>query len=138
VPRVAFGDLSGTWDPDRLLQIFSNLVANAGQHGVGGVIRIHLDGHHPEVVTVRIHNDGIIPEPLMPTLFDPFRGTQHQRYHSRGLGLGLFIVKEIVRAHGGTVDVTSAEAAGTTFTICLPRRRLGYSDEETSASLRSR
>jgi signal transduction histidine kinase len=59
----------------------------------------------------------------MPHLFDPFRSTSHGRTaRSRGLGLGLFIIREIVRAHGGTVQVSSTEAEGTTFTLRLPRQ----------------
>jgi len=59
-------------------------------------------------------------------LFDPFRGTRHRddhtHTHARGLGLGLFVVKQLVRAHGGTVEVRSSDADGTTFTVRLPRR----------------
>jgi signal transduction histidine kinase/CheY-like chemotaxis protein len=120
----AHGDQHGTWDPDRLLQIFSNLVANAGQHGdADGGILIELDGRRTDLLTAVIHNEGAVPEALLPTLFDPFRGTQHPQgqSQSRGLGLGLFIVKEIACAHGGSVDVTSSAAAGTTFTLRLPR-----------------
>ncbi|HEY0479155.1 MAG TPA: GAF domain-containing protein [Kofleriaceae bacterium] len=117
------GDQGGTWDPDRLLQIISNLVANASQHGsVDGPVVVELDGRQPDSVVLEVHNRGAISEALLPTLFDPFRGTRHRREHSRGLGLGLFIVKELVRAHGGTVEVTSSEAGGTTFRVRLPRR----------------
>ncbi len=118
------GDQGGIWDPDRLLQIISNLVANAGQHArADSDIAIRLDGRSAESISLEVHNEGAIPPSLLPGLFDPFRATRHRRDHSRGLGLGLFIVKELVRAHGGTVDVASSEAAGTTFTIRLPRRR---------------
>lgn len=117
------GDQGGTWDPDRLLQIISNLVANACQHGrPGSAVTVRLDGRQPDAITAEVHNLGQIPEALQPTLFDPFRGTRHRRDHSRGLGLGLFIVKELVRAHGGTVEVRSTEADGTAFTIRMPRR----------------
>jgi PAS domain S-box-containing protein len=117
------GDQGGTWDPDRLLQIISNLVANASQHGApDGVVAVRLDGSQPDEVVLEIHNGGTISPALLPTLFDPFRGTGHRREHARGLGLGLFIVKELVRAHGGTVDVTSSEPDGTTFQVRLPRR----------------
>ncbi|MGE0549308.1 MAG: GAF domain-containing protein [Kofleriaceae bacterium] len=116
------GDVSGTWDPDRLLQIVSNLIANAGQHGDGKRgIAITIDGQLANQVSLEVHNHGSIPAHLLPTLFDPFRGAQHRREHARGLGLGLFIVKEIVRAHGGSVEVSSTEPAGTTFTVQLPR-----------------
>jgi PAS domain S-box-containing protein len=117
------GDQGGTWDPDRLLQIISNLVANACQHGrPGSAVTVRTDGRQPDTVTVEVHNLGAIPEALQPTLFDPFRGTRHRRDHARGLGLGLFIVQELVHAHGGTVDVRSTDPDGTTFTIRLPRR----------------
>ena len=104
----------------------SNLVANAAQHGdpAAGIF-IRLDGRQSSFVTLEIHNKGAIPESLLPTLFDPFRGTQHRHDHARGqslgLGLGLFIVKEIVRAHGGSVDVISTDALGTAFKVRLPR-----------------
>jgi two-component system, sensor histidine kinase and response regulator len=124
--RVALhvgGDPTGTWDAERLLQTLSNLVANAGQHGAPGTeISLRVDGTDPDAVRIELHNQGRIPEPVLLHLFDPFRNTRHRHARSRGLGLGLFIVREIVRAHGGTVEVSSSEAAGTTFTIRLPRR----------------
>jgi signal transduction histidine kinase len=123
IERQATGDLSGSWDKDRLLQVISNVVCNAGQHGrPGGTVLVTLDGLRSDAVTLTVHNDGSIPDSILPTLFDPFRGTRHRREQSRGLGLGLFIVKEIATAHGGSVDVTSSEREGTTFTIRLPRR----------------
>ena len=117
------GDQYGGWDPDRLLQIISNLLGNAGQHGEAeSGILVKLDGRRSDTVTLEVHNRGVIPASLLPNLFDPFCGTRLRRDHSRGLGLGLFIVKEIVRAHGGGVDVSSSEADGTTFIVTLPRR----------------
>jgi PAS domain S-box-containing protein len=120
----ARGDLAGRWDPHRLLQVISNLVANAGQHGASEHgVRITLDGTDPERVLLSVHNVGAVPAELLPYLFDPFRNTRHRRDRSQGLGLGLFIVQAIVRAHGGTVEVTSTPADGTTFSIDLPRHR---------------
>jgi PAS domain S-box-containing protein len=122
IERCVLGDLDGAWDPDRLLQIISNLIGNAGQHGdLDAGILVLLDGRAADQVTLRVHNKGTIPPGLLPGLFDPFRATRHRRDQSRGLGLGLFIVKELIRAHGGTVEVTSSDAAGTTFVIVLPR-----------------
>ena len=116
------GDLGGSWDADRLLQVLSNLVGNAGQHGSAeGRISLRLDGTDTACVTCRIHNGGAIPESLVPELFDPFRA-RHGHGRSGGLGLGLFIVRELVQAHGGTVEVSSSEAEGTTFSVRLPRR----------------
>lgn len=117
------GDLAGAWDPDRVLQIISNLLANAAQHAApGSGVDIRIDGARPDAVVLEVRNRGAIPASLLPLLFDPFRGARHRRDHSRGLGLGLFIVKELVRSHGGTVEVASSEEAGTVFTVQLPRR----------------
>lgn len=121
--REVHGDPSGVWDPDRLLQVVSNLVANAGMHGTaGGIVAVHIDGTSPELVTLEVHNDGAIPESLLPSIFDPFRGTRHRGDQSRGLGLGLFITQQIVEAHGGTIELRSTDGDGTTFVIRLPRR----------------
>jgi signal transduction histidine kinase len=70
-----------------------------------------------------VQNEGAIPLTLLPDIFDPFRGTRHRQSKSNGLGLGLYIVREVIRAHGGTVEVASSEAAGTTFSIRLPRQK---------------
>jgi signal transduction histidine kinase len=113
------GEVEGMWDPDRLLQALSNLVANAGQHGKDACpISIRLDGLQPDVVKFEVHNEGAIPASLQANLFDPFRT---RRADSRGLGLGLYIVKEIVVMHGGTIDVASSDSSGTTFIVYLPR-----------------
>ena len=111
-------------DPARLSQVISNLVGNALQHGGGTPVRIQLSGEEGAVV-LSVHNDGppIVPE-MLPHIFEPFR-----RGHARdpageprdSVGLGLFIVREIVAAHGGTVQAASSEAEGTTFTVRLPR-----------------
>jgi signal transduction histidine kinase len=120
---VVQGDSIGTWDRDRLVQVLSNLIANAGQHGRGDTaILVTLDGQRRDAVSVQVHNDGAIAPDLMSTLFDPFRGSSTQRDQARGLGLGLFIVHEIVTAHDGTITVESSEERGTTFNVTLPRR----------------
>jgi PAS domain S-box-containing protein len=115
------GDTAGLWDPDRVGQALSNLVGNAVQHGAGGEVRVEVDGTKPEAVTFRIHNRGAIPPALIPTLFDPFSAANRPREKSRGLGLGMFIAQEIARAHGGGIELHSAEPAGTTVSVTLPR-----------------
>jgi len=127
---VCAGDSRGQWDPDRLSQVFSNLVANAVHHGVAEHgVDVTLDGGAGDVVRVEIKNRGLIPPRRMQTLFEPMAGASRTSA-SRGLGLGLFITRELVRAHGGSIQVRSdrgtdgaADDSGfTAFTIVLPRR----------------
>jgi PAS domain S-box-containing protein len=116
------GDLKGHWDEDRLAQLLSNLAGNAAQHGTADAPAfVRLDGRQADRVIVTIENRGTIPKELLPILFDPFRGTQHRHEKSKGLGLGLFISREIVLAHAGEVDVTSTSDQGTRFTVVLPK-----------------
>src|SRR6185295_1186735 len=96
------GDTRGSWDPDRLSQLVSNLVANALQHGVPAAgVRVFVDGEAADVVRVQVHNLGAIPQALLAQVFDPLTGGQRRRDRSRGLGLGLFITRQIAEAHGG-------------------------------------
>ncbi len=121
IELVSSGDLTGNWDTERLKQMIANLVLNAIQHGIGERVSVTVRSSD-DVILLEVHNQGppISPE-LLPTIFDPLvRGTMDQ--NDAGLGLGLFIVSEIVTAHRGTIDVTSSEEAGTSFTVRLPRK----------------
>jgi signal transduction histidine kinase len=113
------GDTSGIWDPARIAQVVSNLVGNAITHGVGPV-EVALRGDR-ESVRLTVCNQGtpIAPEAL-PQLFQPFFA-RASRGHGNGLGLGLFIASEIVKAHKGRISVTSSHAEGTIFTVELPK-----------------
>jgi signal transduction histidine kinase len=125
------GDLAGTWDPDRLEQVLSNLISNAGQHGERGTpVRVRLDGTTADVVRVEVHNRGAIPESLQTGLFDPFRRAENRIRQGDGLGLGLFITRELIRAHGGTVALASSVNEGTTLSVCLPRHAVAPGDRE--------
>jgi signal transduction histidine kinase len=116
------GATVGRWDADRLAQVFSNLVANAIQHGdVAGGVRVSLDGTSPGTLRAEVHNLGVIADELLPRLFEPLAGGQRRRDGSRGLGLGLYITREVVKAHGGVIAVRSDETSGTTFAFDLPR-----------------
>lgn len=116
------GDTQGVWDADRIGQVASNLVGNAIQHGAPDApVRIAIDGRDAAAVVVRVHNVGQIPPALLPRVFDPFRSGRDERPHVQGLGLGLFITRQIVVAHGGVVEVTSTAEEGTTFVVRLPR-----------------
>jgi signal transduction histidine kinase/CheY-like chemotaxis protein len=117
------GDGSGAWDPDRLAQVFSNLIGNAVTYSPPDTtVRVSLDCTGDSVMCT-VHNMGPpIPDALRPTLFDPFRRAAHGKSAgTRGLGLGLFIAHQIVLAHGGRLTVTSTETDGTRFSFALPR-----------------
>lgn len=116
------GETEGSWDADRLSQVFSNLVANAVQHGrVEHGVTVRVDGTQPQLVVVDVHNMGAIPETLLPKVLEPLAAGERGRDKSRGLGLGLYISQQILRAHGGRIEVRSTEGEGTTFTVLLPR-----------------
>ncbi|MBJ6763720.1 PAS domain-containing protein [Myxococcaceae bacterium JPH2] len=117
------GRAEGVWDAERLAQVLSNLVGNALEHGASdSPVLLHCSARGDEQV-LEVHNPGTpIPSHLLDSIFDPFRQAGLGRGRRRaGLGLGLFIVKEIVLAHGGTVCVSSSDHEGTTFTVTLPR-----------------
>ena len=116
------GDSMGTWDPDRLSQVFSNLVANAIQHGRPEAgVTVKIDGLALDRVRVAVHNLGAVVPDLLPRMFEPLSGRAPHRHRAGGLGLGLYITREIVRSHGGEITVHSDEGTGTTFTVVLPR-----------------
>jgi signal transduction histidine kinase len=116
------GDLHGRWDPGRVAQLLTNLVANAVSHGAReSPVSVSLTGAD-EAVLLSVTNSGpTIPPALVERIFEPFQqGAENTIGKRRGLGLGLFIVREIVRAHGGTIDVRSNDEL-TTFSVKLPR-----------------
>jgi signal transduction histidine kinase len=126
---VRDGDLTGDWDADRLAQAASNLIGNALQHGdADAPIQVRLDGAAEDFVTLTVSNAGGISRDLLPHLFDPFRGAERQtgrgEGRAEGLGLGLFIVQQIVSAHQGRVDVDAARDTHTVFRVRVPRRLL--------------
>jgi len=112
---------SGSWDGDRLADVFSNLIGNAVQHGGDSAVQVAIVTTDAEVAAA-IHNGGPpIPAGLIPKLFDPYRRGGQPTGNPDGVGLGLFISREIIRAHGGNIEVRSDEVEGTTFTVRLPR-----------------
>ena len=114
------GDLHGQWDADRLAQVVSNLLANAVQHGGGTAITLTAQAQG-DAVTLAVQNGGPpIPKHALPSIFEPLaRGAMEPSSHS--IGLGLFIARAVVTAHGGDIQVSSSTEAGTTFTVRLPK-----------------
>ena len=116
------GDVTGSWDPDRLAQLLSNLAGNAIEYHAPEtpvLLEAHADGAD---VVVEVTNWGpAIPADVLPFIFEPFRRAKQQEKSTTGnLGLGLYIAHQIVLAHKGTLDVRSADGK-TTFTVRLPR-----------------
>ena len=113
-------DGRGRWDPDRLEEVLENLVVNALKYGAPDrPVFIGWYGEPADLV-LKVHNQGPpIPAAVLPYVFDPFRrGEEHGVRDS--MGLGLYIVRQIVDAHGGRVEVRSDQETGTTFVVRLP------------------
>ena len=123
------GDGFGRWDHDRMSQAVSNLLGNAIEHGdPASVVEVELKGVESEI-ELAVHNCGEpIPAEALPTLFAPYKRRASATHH--GLGLGLFIADQIIRAHGGELCVVST-TVGTTFTASFKR------PPETPESLQS-
>ncbi|HEX3409076.1 MAG TPA: HAMP domain-containing sensor histidine kinase [Candidatus Binataceae bacterium] len=120
----------GEWDSERLSQLLWNLVTNAIQHGKAKHVGVKLGIDNDEVV-IAVHNEGPpIPPAALTTIFNPLMRDGDSEHHPVGLGLGLFICKEIVKAHGGSITVTSSWEGGTTFTVHMNSR--GYGSAQVS------
>jgi len=113
------GDVRGRWDRLRLEQLMTNLLSNAIKYGPGAPIKITVARAGGDArVSVRDEGIGIGREDL-GRIFDRFeRAVSSQHYG--GLGLGLYIAREIAEAHGGRIEVASEPGKGSTFTVWLP------------------
>lgn len=117
----AEGDDSVLGDEDTLEQVFSNLLSNAIKYNrEGGEVNINIS-ENKDTVTAHIRDTGIgIPKDKIPNLFEQFfQVTRTSK--GKGSGLGLTIAKKIVEAHNGSIDVTSEEGKGSTFSVTLPK-----------------
>ena len=116
------GEVTGTWDRDRIGEALTNLTGNAVDHAASGTtvsVKAYQDG---DFVVLEVSNVGPpISRELLPVLFEPFRrATQAGKSAPAKLGLGLYIANQIVLAHKGTLEARS-QGGTTTFTIRLPR-----------------
>ncbi len=114
------GPGEGVWDRNRVFRLLTNLVNNAMAYGAPGTpVTIRVEGRDPARVTLCVHNEGApISSELRPYLFEPYRKSGP----ASGTGLGLYIVRQIAHAHGGSVNVESTAEQGTTFRVQMPRR----------------
>jgi signal transduction histidine kinase len=122
------GDTRGHWDGPRLQQVLRNLVTNAIKYGVADApVRVALTGEEADV-RFEVMNRGPALEPsALDQIFDPLRrgpAQEDDRNADSGLGLGLYIVREVTRAHGGQVGARSI-GGETVFAVRLPRRHAG-------------
>ncbi|HXP01201.1 MAG TPA: hybrid sensor histidine kinase/response regulator [Luteibacter sp.] len=118
------GDLRGSFDEVRMGQVVANLLGNAIQYGEGTEISVHVNGTRQDTLVFSVQNAGRISDALLPRLFEPFKGAFNP---SNGLGLGLYIVDQFVRAHGGMVRAENGESC-VRFEVSLPRRRTSPSE----------
>ena len=128
--------LVGQWDQLRIEQVITNLLANAIKYGAGKPIVIHVERTDGAAqLVVKDHGIGIEPEKVS-RIFERFERAVSSRSYG-GLGLGLYIARQIVEAHGGHISVASRPGEGSTFTIDLPLEHLtlirGSADDEEPA-----
>jgi len=118
------GNGRGDWDADRLTQVIGNLLSNSIAYSPPeSMIQIITDGTADQSVSLSVKNQGkAIPAEQLPHLFEPMRRASADLTNMhRSVGLGLYIVKHVVEAHGGMVGVASTDSAGTTVRVELPR-----------------
>ncbi len=116
------GDLTGSFDADRISEAVSNIVGNAIEHARAGTqVALQASGVGDAVV-IEVTNEGApISDEVIPHIFEPFRRARQRKHSKTGnLGLGLYVANEVVRAHGGTIDARCANGS-TTFTVRVPR-----------------
>jgi signal transduction histidine kinase/DNA-binding response OmpR family regulator len=117
---VADSPVVGRWDALRLAQVVTNLLSNAVKYGAGKPIEVRVERAGVwALLTVRDHGIGIEPEQL-DRIFEVFARAVPSRHYG-GLGLGLYITRQVVEAHGGTIRVQSELGKGATFVVELPR-----------------
>jgi signal transduction histidine kinase/NO-binding membrane sensor protein with MHYT domain len=115
------GTAQGLWDRIRLEQVVANLLANALRYGQGKPVDLTVRAHDGEAfLQVKDRGIGIAPE-ARKRIFERFERASSRNFG--GLGLGLYIVRQIVEAHGGTIEVESELGVGSTFTVKLPREQ---------------
>jgi signal transduction histidine kinase len=118
---LAPAPVMGRWDPDRLEQVVTNLLSNAIKFGAGKPIQMVVE-ERAGSATLRVRDQGIgIPPERLQHVFERFERAVSVREYG-GLGLGLYLARELVRAHGGTLSAQSELGGGSTFTVELPCR----------------
>jgi PAS domain S-box-containing protein len=124
--RIVTSDESiiGWWDQDRLAQVMQNLLSNAIKYSPGGDIVMSIELRRTSLsdeAVVSVKDQGIgIPDEALPRVFERFYRHENAERGQQGLGLGLYISRSLVEAHGGRIGVESTQGQGTTFHFSLP------------------
>ncbi|WP_437592664.1 PAS domain-containing sensor histidine kinase [Sorangium sp. So ce1000] len=125
-------DATGDWDRRRLDQVVNNLLTNALKYGRGRPITIAVGANEARAwLTITDQGIGVAPD-QQAIIFNQFERAVSERHYG-GLGLGLWIVRQVVVAMGGTVSVASKPDVGSTFTVELPRERGNLDDTGTKS-----
>jgi PAS domain S-box-containing protein len=113
--------VSGIWDAERLDQVLTNLISNALKYSPdGGEVRVAMTSCD-EQVTIRVSDQGIgMSAEDLARVFEPFARSEAARRTAGGTGLGLFIARQMIEQHGGSIAIESEVGTGTTFTVTLP------------------
>ena len=113
------GPLIGTWDRLRIEQVLNNLLSNAIRYAAGAPLEVSLFQEGDTAVLEVSDRGPGIPEEALPRIFERFERASEIRHHG-GLGLGLYVVRQIVQAHKGKVTVKNRPGGGACFTVRLP------------------
>ena len=113
-------EVPGVWDEFRIEQVLTNLLTNALRYGGGKPVKVEV-AQNEGLATMSVRDRGIgVAEADQERIFEQFERTDDSRKHAAGLGLGLYITREIVRAHGGTIALESVAGEGSLFEVTLP------------------
>ncbi|WBS00869.1 ATP-binding protein [Pseudoduganella sp. SL102] len=138
--------LDAIFDEGRIAQVLSNLIGNAIQYGDPEIPVSVRVATNDDDVQIFVNNQGkTIPPEKLPTIFDPMvriaanADWKEGDYMERtSLGIGLYISREIVHAHGGTITLTSDPSSGTTFIVTMPRLPAGFGGAGAGAGGKSK
>jgi len=127
--------LVGRWDPDRISQVLRNLLSNAIKYSPPGsevTVAIAREGNQYRV-SIGDRGPGIPPE-ILPRIFERFyRAPEAAKGGVRGMGIGLYVCRELIQAHGGSIEVHSEVGSGTTFVFRLPGEVSGTGEKRSAA-----
>jgi signal transduction histidine kinase len=127
IRNIITGPCKGDWDAGRISRVYQNLIGNALQYGVSNRDVVVTSYANENEAIISVHNEGEpIPTNEQERIFEILqRAAQpNESDNNANMGLGLYIVKEIITAHQGTISVASTETEGTTFTVRLPIKSL--------------